>query len=140
MFKKNPKTKFVAVGHIKDWRDCDHEIQHLGTRLDKARDAVGRSKEGTWAHAHWTTVADQLFRKWSLMIKLKDTGLKQIVGETKQLERYDWWEKAEEIQMASIGFTFVDNWIQDIGLEKRLDESWAKAQENKLQKARQGLA
>jgi hypothetical protein len=140
MFKKKPKTKFVAVGHIKDWRDCAWQLEHLGNRLDKARDAAGRSKEGTWAHTFWSTTADQLFRQWTLMIKLKDTGLRQVAGEEKEVHRYDWWEKSEEIQMAAFGFTVIDDWIQNMGLSQRLDESWDRARDLKVQKARQGLA
>jgi hypothetical protein len=51
---------------------------------------------------------------------------------------YDWWAKSEEIRMASI--SILDNMFYNAGQSARLDESWAKAQEQKLQKARLGLA
>lgn len=138
MFRsKKTKAEFTALGDIKDWRDAGYEIEALGNRLDHARKAA---KEATtkWARDFWTTTHDRLFNKWQLMIQLKDTGLKQKGVSGKTTIDYHWWEKAEEIKMISV--PFLDNMFDNAGLSKRLDESWERARELKVQKARQGQA
>ena len=135
---KKTNTEFVNLTAIKDWRDAGHEIELLGTQLDHARTAAKAAK-GQWAQNYWTTTVERLFHKWQLMIQLKDTGLRQK-GPNSFYSKidYDWWEKSDEIRM--IGFTWMDNWFNDTGLSNRLDESWAKARDEKLQRARLGLA
>ena len=128
----------TALAAIKDWRDAGHEIEALGTRLDQARTAAIAAK-GSWAKNYWVTTVERLFTRWQLMVQLKDTGLRQKGPESFYANiDYDWWEKSDEIRM--IGFTWMDNWFNDTGLSNRLDESWAKSKEQKLEKARLGLA
>jgi hypothetical protein len=135
---KKTKTEFVPIGDIKDWRDAGHEIESLGLQLDHARERASEAKT-KWAQDFWTTTADRLFTKWQLIIQLKDTGLKQK-GPNSFYSRinYDWVERSEEIRMASV--PFLDNMFDNAGLDRRLDESWAKSKEQKLEKARLGLA
>ena len=135
---KKTKIKYVGIGELKDWRDAGYEIEHLGTRLDQARDALKQAKS-KWAKDYWSTTVDRLFLKWTLTIQLKDTGLKQH-GPNSFYSKIDyfWWEKSDEIRMLSS--SILDNLFHNSGLSARLDESWAKAQEQKVQKARLGLA
>jgi len=135
---KKTKIKYVGIGELKDWRDAGYEIEHLGTRLDQARAALAEAKS-KWARDYWKTTVDRLFLKWSLTIQLKDTGLKQhgSNGFYANIDYY-WWEKSDEIRMLSS--SILDNLFHNSGLSARLDESWAKAQEQKVQKARLGLA
>ena len=137
---RSKKTSITpaAIGAIKDWRDAGHEIEHLGLRLDAARDALKECKT-KWAKDFWTTTVARLFVKWELMIKLRDTGLRQKGPEGFYNDiDYHWWEKSEEIRMASI--PGLENLFHNAGLDRRLDESWAKSKEIKLEKARLGLA
>ena len=138
MFRsKKTNTEFVAIGETKDWRDAGYEIEALGTRLDHAREASAKATT-KWAKDFWTTTHSRLFNKWQLMIQLKDTGLKQK-GATGNIRiDYQWYEKSDEIRM--VGFTWFDHYFDSMGLKSRLDESWAKSKEIKLEKARQGLA
>ena len=138
MFKKKQTIKYVGIGEIKDWRDAGHELEIIGNRLDQARTALALAKS-KWAKDYWQTTVDRLFTKWSLTLQLKDTGLRQQ-GPSSFYSKIDyyWWEKSEEIRM--IGFTWFDHWFDSTGLDRRLDESWAKSKEIKLEKARQGLA
>jgi hypothetical protein len=114
--KTNAST--VALAAIKDWRDAGHEIEALGTRLDQAREAAAAAK-GIWAKTFWNTTVE---------------GPESFYANID----YNWWERSEEVKM--IGFTWMDHWFDNAGLDRRLDESWAKAREEKLQKARLGLA
>ena len=139
MFRsKKTKTNATPIGDIKDWRDAGHEIESLGLQLDNARQASAKAST-KWARDFWTTTSDRLFTKWSLMIQLKDTGLRQQ-GPSSIYSGIDyyWYEKSEEIKM--IGFTWFDHLFDNAGLDRRLDESWAKSKEIKLEKARLGLA
>jgi hypothetical protein len=76
--------------------------------------------------------------KWQQTIMLKDVGLRQEVIKEQDIRTYDWWEKTEEV-----GTLGVDLWAflsEKLGPGPNLTESWEKAKEIKLQKARQGLA
>jgi hypothetical protein len=139
MFRsKKTKTEPTPIGDIKDWRDAGHEIESLGVQLDNARTALAKAKT-KWAKDFWKVTANRLYTKWSLMIQLKDTGLRQQ-GPSSIYSGIDyyWYEKSEEIRM--IGFTWFEGLYENAGLGHRLDESWAKSKEQKLEKARLGQA
>ena len=139
MFRsKKTKTEVVPIGDIKDWRDAGHEIENLGVQLDNARNSLAEAKS-PWAKNFWGTTVERLYTKWQLTIQLKDTGLKQK-GPNSFYSKidYDWWETSEEIKL--VGFTWMDHWFDNAGLQDRLEESWAKSKELKLEKARLGLA
>jgi len=131
--KTKTKTEFVAIGETKDWRDAGYEIEALGNRLDAARDSAAKATS-PWAKDYWTTTHDRLFNKWSLMIQLKDTGLKQKGVKSKTTIDYHWWEKSDEIKI--VGFTWFDHYFDNAGLQSRLNDSWAKSKELSFQKAR----
>ena len=132
------KIKYVGLGEVKDWRDAGYEIEHLATRLDQARAALKQCKS-KWAQDYWATTVDRLYVKWTLMIQLKDTGLRQQGPASFYNDiDYYWWERSEEIRMASLAV--FDNLFHNAGLSSKLDESWAKSKEIKLEKARLGLA
>ena len=139
MFRsKKTKTEPASIGKVKDWRDAGHEIESLGLQLDHARQSLAQAKS-KWARDYWSTTVDRLFTKWSLMIQLKDTGLRQQ-GPSSIYSKidYDWWEPSEEIKM--VGFTWFDHYFDNAGLQGKLNDSWAKSKELSFQKARQGLA
>ena len=130
------KTEYISVA--KDWRDAGHEVEALGLRLDAARNALKECKAGTWAQTFWAQTADRLLIKWKLTVTMHAVGLKQQGPRDGVTRSYDWWETSEELRVTSFGF--FDNWLNQIGLQTRLAESWAKSKEIKLEKARLGLA
>lgn len=140
--KKTEVPKYLnPEGEYKDWKDAWPEIESLGHRLDAAREARDRCEEGTWSHTLWSQTADTLFRKWSLTVTLYQTGLRQRGPERGFDIDYSWWEGSDEPvgQLpvpAWLNLNFINDWFNHNDLE----HSWAKAQEQKLQKARQGLA
>jgi hypothetical protein len=135
--KKTDKIKYVSLNEsFKDWKDSQPEIESMGHRLDSVRRALAECKPGTWAHTHWTQVEAIVFRKWSMMTKLQQSGLRQV-GPDRGFEiSYDWWEKSDEVVSLVPTPNFLNEWFNHSDLEW----SWANAQERKLQKARQGLA
>ena len=138
MFRsKNPKTEYVSLNEsFKDWKDSQPEIEAMGNRLDSVRNAIAGCKPGTWAHTHWSQIEAVVFRKWSMMVKLQQSGLRQVGPDRGFPIAYDWWEGSDEIKSLIPLPSFLENW----GNHSDLEQSWANAQERKLQKARQGLA
>ena len=139
---KKTKSEFLnPEGEFKDWKDAWPEIESLGLRLDAAREARDRCEEGTWAHTHWSQIADTMFRKWQLTVRLYQSGLRQRSPERGIAVDYDWFENSDEpvgyLPIPSfLNLNFVNDWFNRGDLE----HSWEKAKEQKLQKARQGLA
>ena len=138
MFRsKKTKTEFVSLNEsFKDWKDSQPEIEAMGNRLDSVRRALKSCKPGTWAHTHWSQTEAIVFRKWSMMTKLQQSGLRQV-GPDRSFEiSYDWFEGSDEVVSLIPMPNFMNDWFNHSDLE----QSWANAQERKLQKARQGLA
>lgn len=143
MFRsKKVKVEYVTPEFYKDWGNAGYELECLEHRLDAVRSALKECKPDTWAHNHWAEAEAIILRKWKHTVRLKDVGLRQI----KQVDTgpeidYDWWEGSEEVAMRFPILDALGNWIQDrvVG-NSNLDRAWAMAQEEKLQKARQGLA
>lgn len=143
MFRsKKVKTEYVTPQFYKDWAQADAEIESLGRRLDAVRgilsDLMQREEEDSWAIRHWTEVEAIVLRKWKHTIRLKETGLRQV-GATREGPNidYDWWEGHDGINGPMFPFMGIfNNWIN----HSDLNVSWEKAREEKLQKARLGLA
>jgi hypothetical protein len=135
--KKTDKIKYVSLNEsFKDWKDSQPEIEAMGNRLDSVRRAIAGCTPGTWAHAHWSQTESIVFRKWSMMTKLQQSGLRQV-GPDRGFEiSYDWFEGSDEVVSLIPTPSFMNDWFNHSDLEW----SWANAQERKLQKARQGLA
>ena len=146
IFKRKVKTEFIGVGDVKDWKDAGPEIERIGQRLDAVRgtlkDIPKRGKRNKWARNHWSQIEANLLAKWRNMVMLKDTGLRQIGPNRGPVIDYNWWEKCEEI--GTVFGLSLDTWIgdklADMALQSRLEESWIKARDERLQKARQGQA
>ena len=138
MFRsKKTNTEYVSLNEsFKDWKDSQPEIEAMGNRLDSVRNAIAGCKPGTWAHTHWTQIEAVVFRKWSMMISLQQSGLRQVGPDRGFPIAYDWWEGSDEVKSLIPMPAFMENW----GSHSDLEWSWANAQERKLQKARQGLA
>jgi hypothetical protein len=139
MFRsKKTNIKYVSLNEsFKDWKDSQPEIEAMGNRLDSVRGAIAGCKPGTWAHTHWSQVEAVVFRKWSMMIKLQQSGLRQVGPDRGFDIDYSWWEKDDGTGGFNIPALDV---FGKIGGGPSLEWSWANAMEQKLQKARQGLA
>lgn len=140
--RKKTEVKYLnPEGEFKDWKDAWPEIESLGHRMDAAREQVKLCKPGTWAHTHWTIVADKLFNKWRMTVTLYQSGLRQRGLKRSFDINYDWWEGSDEAVgslpiPAFLNLNFVNDWFN----QRSLEWSWEKARDEKLQKARQGLA
>lgn len=138
--RKMPKQEVKDV-FTKDWRDAGPEVERLGQRLDAARQAADYAKEDTWAKNFWTTQSAVLFRKWSQAVKLHQVGMRQEGKVNPGIDiQYDWWEPSDEVAMRFPLIDGITNWIMDRTSNPNLDRAWEMAKEEKVQKARQGLA
>jgi len=142
MFRSKTKTEYISLNDtFKDWKDATAEVEAMGEKLDSVRETIKGCKEGTWAHTHWRQVEAVVFRKWQLMVRLQQGGLRQVGPNRSIPINYDWWEGSDEpvgwLPVPSfINLNFVNDWFN----QRDLTWSWEKAREEKLQKARQGLA
>lgn len=134
MFKK-AKTEYIALSNpFKDWKDSFADVEQMGSRLDAARTTLAGCKEDSWAHTFWSTQVDILERKWKLMTKLLESGLRQKGAERNYKIDFDWWEGSFEARNPFPAFNIMGNGQPD------LERSWANALEEKVQKARLGRA
>ena len=144
MFRsKKPKVEYVVPEFYKDWGNAHYELECLGHRLDVVRktvdDLVQRGvPEDHWGLRHWREVEAVVLRRWKHTVRLKDTGLRQKSTRQEGPDiDYDWFEKHDGMP----GFGLTDRiFDRFFGGDGDLAWSWAKAQEEKVQKARQGLA
>ena len=122
----------------KDWRTAWPEVEALAQRLDVAREHLSMAKEGSWAAGYWGNVVDVLTRKWKLTVNLYQSGLRQKGGRKEAYKiDFDWFEGHDGLSGPMFPWMNVfNNWFNQPSLER----AWALAQEEKLQKARQGLA
>jgi hypothetical protein len=142
MFRsRKTKPETYPTGVDKNWADAWPEIDRLGQRLDAVRVAIKASAPDSWAEKHWLQVEAIVLRKWKNAILLRDIGMRQ--GSRKDVGPaidYDWWQPTEEVTMS---FPLLDNitrLILDHTGNTNYDRAWEMAREEKLQKARQGLA
>jgi len=146
MFRSKRTVEYVTPQFYKDWAQADAEIEALGRRLDAVRGLIVELEQRgdeveSWALRHWREVEDVVLRKWKHTVLLKQSGLRQV-GVTREGPDidYSWWEKSDEIAMRLPLIDGFTNWLTDRVSSPNFDRAWAMAQEEKLQKARQGLA
>jgi hypothetical protein len=141
---RKTKTEYIVPSFYKDWGNASYELECLGRRLDATRQAINYLKdkpENHWALRQWRENEAILLRRWKHTIRLKETGLRQIQNyDSGPKISYDWWENAEEVPMTMPLLDNISRWIMEYTGNTNLDRAWAIAQEEKLQKARQGLA
>ena len=137
---RSTKAKPVSIysdQELKDWKDAWPEAERLALRLDTVRNQLVDLKEGTWAHNHWTTIEQVLLRKWKLTVQLQQSGLRQRGPIQKPAIDYSWWEKSDEHSSQSPFWNYL---VDKVSSGPDLDRAWEMARDEKLQKARQGLA
>jgi hypothetical protein len=144
--RSKPKTEYVTLV-AKDWRDAGPEIERLGQRIDAVRGVITalNKRKQRWAVRQWKETEALLFRRWRTAVDLQHCGAKEFAPDnsaTTYKIDYDWWEPAEEIISIPIFDSFVQWCNEKFGLTGRpsLNWSWDRAMEQKVQKARQGLA
>jgi hypothetical protein len=146
MSRSRNKTEYIALV-AKDWRDAGPEIERLGQRIDVIRDVITRlnKRKQKWAVRQWREAESQLLHRWKIAVQLQNCGAKEFSPLTNTAAHnidYGWWEPAEEIPSIPL-FDGITQWCwENFGLTNRpsLDWSWDRAMEQKVQKARQGLA
>jgi len=145
MFRsKKTKTEYITPEFYKDWGNAGYELEVLGRRLDAVRQTLDYLKdkpENHWAVVKWRQAEAIILRKWQHTVRLKETGLRQA-GKMDLGPKidYNWWEGSDEVRMS---FPLLDNitrLILDHTGNTNLDRAWEMARDEKLQKARQGLA
>ena len=142
MFRsKKVKVEYITPEFYKDWGNAAYELKCLEHRLDAVRTALSECKPDSWAYNHWAEAEAVLLRKWKHTVRLKDVGLRQ----TNKVDMgpaidYDWWEGSEEVAMRFPLLDGITNWITDRVSSPNLERAWWMAIEQKVQKARQGLA
>lgn len=141
---RKTKTEYITPEFYKDWGNASYELDSLGRRLDATRQAIAYLKhkpENHWALRQWRENEAILLRKWKHTIRLKETGLRQANKvDTGPKIRYDWWEGSDEVPMQFPLFDALTQWIHSHAGISNLDRAWEMARDEKLQKARQGLA
>ena len=140
---RKTNTEDKPVVYSKDWANAGAEIERLGKQLDAVRDAKKASKRNSWAKKHWSQTEQILLRKWKQSVRLHSVGLRQAGRvDFGPKVSYDWWEGSYEVAMRFPVIDSIGNWLQDKfgNSNGNLERAWAMAQEQKLQKARQGLA
>ena len=141
---RKTKTEYITPEFYKDWGNASYELESLGRRLDAVRQSLSYLKDKPddhWAVVQWRQAEAIILRKWKHTARLKETGLRQAGKiETGPKISYDWWEGSEEPTMHFPVLDAVSRWIQDSAGNSNLDRAWEMAKEEKLQKARQGLA
>jgi hypothetical protein len=145
MFRsRKAKTEFVPIGQFsKDWANAGAEVERLGQRLDAVRLAKKMAKRNSWAKKHWAQSEQIILRKWKQSVRLHTVGLRQAgTVDLRPKIDYSWWEGSEEVVMRFPVIDAISNWIQSkVGFTSaNFDRAWEMAKEEKLQKARQGLA
>jgi hypothetical protein len=143
---RKTKTEYITPEFYKDWGNASHELECLGRRLDATRQALAYLKdkpENHWALRQWRETEAILLRKWKNTIRMKETGLRQIVSyDSGPKIDYAWWEGSYEVAMRIPIMDGIMQWMQEKtgNTDYSLDRAWEMAREEKLQKARQGLA
>ena len=144
---RKTKTEYVTPEFYKDWGNASYELDVLGRRLDAVRQAIKyledcKKPEDHWAMVQWRQSEAIILRKWKHTMRLKETGLRQAGKvDTGPAIRYDWWEGAEEVPLTFPLLDVISRWIHDATIGNTdLSRAWEMAREEKLQKARQGLA
>lgn len=141
MFRSKKINTYISLNEsFKDWKDATHEVEAMGARLDAARETLKHCKEGTWAHTHWSQVEATVLRKWQMMVSLQSSGLRQTGPDRSVPIDYSWFEKSDEVAMRLPVLDGITSWLTDKVSSPNLERAWAMAMEQKLQKARQGLA
>lgn len=142
LLRKKTKVEYVPVMYSKDWAHAGDEIERLGRQLDAVRDAKKRcTKRNSWAKKHWAQTEQILLRKWKQTIRLQSVGLRQAVKDNPNHKiSYDWWEPSEEVAVSIPLFDNLGRMLMDQVGNTNYDRAWELAKEEKLQKARQGLA
>lgn len=136
--KKAEPVPVHSDQEFKDWRNGWGDVEALSQRLDHVRARLPYLKEGTWSYTHWHEQEQVLLRKWKLTVQLYQSGLRQRGPQKMYDIDYAWWEGDDGMGGPALPiFGFFNDLFTP---QRNLDWSWAKAQEEKLQKARQGLA
>lgn len=119
------------------------ELDVIGRRLTavkKTLTSLGRSKRTAWARKYWKEVERQLLKKWNFTLYKIDSGLVEVRSHKYRPYEidYNFWEGSEELDV-TLSVPVINRLFEPRDLHIRLNESWERAREESLKKARQGL-
>ena len=105
------------------------EMEALGTRLDAAREALGRA-QSEWSHWYWTETLDRLMLQWRSMPAMHDSDA-TMTRMPRWTTSYEWWEGTDEIGYSGLeGLT--DSLFNKIFRGEDLDSVWQRHRDERL--------
>jgi hypothetical protein len=134
------KNKSNDTLSYKDWSEAGDDLERIGKRLDVAREILEKSIPGTWADDYWKQVHDRLQRSWQQTISLMDIGLKQISPITANKIDRTWFENPTELGGVDFTVPVFRDMVDSHRIGVQLEKTWQNNLDEKIQKARQGLA
>ena len=104
------------------------EMEALGTRLDAAREALGRA-QSEWSHWYWTETLERLMLQWRSMPAMHD-GDATMTLMPRWSTNYEWWDGTVEIG----GWDISDQLFDKIFRTDDLDSVWRRHRDARLMK------
>ena len=141
---RSTETKFELPAEIRvDRSTYERELELIGRRLDAVRSIlknVGKSKKYAWVRTHWQETEAYLLKKWETALYRLQSGIVEVRSHNHRPYKidYDFWEGTEELD-AQLAQGWINQYFDPADLQARLNESWERAKEDLLKKARQGL-
>jgi len=129
---------------LPDWEPkvmypTEYEMDALGLRLDAARMTLSRTEPNTWARTYWTNTVNTLVRQWKRLMVETNIGVhRNLVPET-WIVRKDWLETDEYGDNYGVMFHWWNERRARSEVQEGLERSWARAQEERYQKALTGF-
>jgi hypothetical protein len=130
IFANTRPIEFVPMHtDLRNWRFLGMEMEALGTRLDAAREALGRARTD-WARWYWNETLERLMLQWRSMPAMHD-GDATMTLMPRWSTSYEWWEGTDEIGYSGLeGLT--DGLFNKIFRGEDLDSVWHRHRDERL--------
>ena len=127
IFATTRPVEFVPT-HIdlRNWRFLGVEMEALGTRLDAAREALGRAQTD-WARWYWTETLERLMLQWRHLPVLRD-GDTTMTEMPRWTVNYEWFDSTTEIG----GWDISDQLFEKLFRGGDLEDSWNRIRDERL--------
>ena len=129
IFATTRPIEFVPMHtDLRNWRFLGMEMEALGTRLDAARDALGRARSD-WSRWYWTETLERLMLQWRSMPAMHD-GEATMTLMPRWTVNYEWWDGTSELG----GWDISDQLFDKIFRTDDLDSAWRRHRDARLMK------
>jgi hypothetical protein len=140
---KEPEA-VILPKDLGDWEPknlypTEYEMDALGARLDSAQNALKHTKPDTWAYTYWTNTVNTLVRRWKRLMVEANVGVQRNLLPETWIVRQDWIEDDYGLDIPTFRIPILESWGEEARLQESLNRSWAKAQEERYQKALTGF-